>query len=313
NRALLLLENGSVLQYMVAGTRGSNNLGTSRALNFLHATEVAKWGDNVNLDSLMASLAERHPDRLYIFESTANGFNHFYQMCCRAQEDVRTQRFFFIGWWAKEVYKITKSDPRFADHMKDDATVDEKAKAKIVAESYAWRIQPEQLAWYRWRSEMRSVGEGSMEQEFPWHEEEAFIETGKMFFPAKILSADLRKVMDGKSVLFKGYRYALGDTFTDTSLDVMKLDPVTYAAHAELRVWQEPRAGARYVIGVDPAYGRSRDGGGDSHAISVWRCYADKFIQVAEYDTPEPETYQVIWVIAHLAGAYQDCIINLEV
>src|SRR5262249_16972148 len=46
NRGGLFFENGSVLQYLVAGTKGNKNLGTSRALNFLHATEVAKWGQN---------------------------------------------------------------------------------------------------------------------------------------------------------------------------------------------------------------------------------------------------------------------------
>jgi len=311
NRALLALENGSVLQYLVAGARGSKNLGTSRGLNFLHCTEVAKWGDETNIDSLMAALAQTHPNRLYIFESTANGINHFWEMWNNAQGDPETQKAFFIGWWANETYRIERRDPRFDKFMQDDATLEEKDKAAIVQEKYGWTVTAEQLCWYRWQTATRSVGEGSMEQEFPWHELEAFVETGNAFFPAKVLTADLKRVLDPKAPKFEGYRYLLGDQFTQTELDVMKLDPVKYAPQAELRLWHRPVPHGRYVIGVDPAYGRTD--WGDSHCISVWRCYADKLVQVAEYDTPDPETYQVIWVLGHLAGNYRDCMINMEI
>lgn len=311
NRTLLTLSNGSRLQYMVAGARGNKNLGTSRGLNFLHCTEVAKWGDETNMASLMASLAQTNPNRLYIFESTANGINAFWEMWNNAQEDSDTQKAFFIGWWANETYRIARTDPRFAKYMQDDATPDEKEKASIVYERYQWQIMPEQLAWYRWQAATRAVGEGSMEQEFPWHEMEAFVETGNAFFPAKLLTSDLKRVLAPAAPKFEGYRYMLGDQFTQTALDVMKLDPVKYSPQAELRVWHRPVPNGRYAIGFDPAYGRTD--WGDSHCISVWRCYADKIVQVAEYDTPDPETYQVIWVLAHLCGIYRDCIVNVEV
>jgi hypothetical protein len=45
----------------------------------------------------------------------------------------------------------------------------------------------------------------------------------------------------------------------------------------------------------------------------VWRCYSDRIVQVAEYATSEPETYQAAWVMAHLAGLYRDCMVNLEI
>jgi hypothetical protein len=45
----------------------------------------------------------------------------------------------------------------------------------------------------------------------------------------------------------------------------------------------------------------------------VFRCYADRLVQVAEFQTNRPLTYQLAWVLAHLAGAYRDHIANLEV
>jgi hypothetical protein len=64
-------------------------------------------------------------------------------------------------------------------------------------------------------------------------------------------------------------------------------------------------------MGVDTAYGR--DDTKDRHGIEVFRCFADRLVQVAEFATGVPETYQLTWVMAHLAGAYKNVIINLEV
>jgi hypothetical protein len=63
-------------------------------------------------------------------------------------------------------------------------------------------------------------------------------------------------------------------------------------------------------MGMDTAYGREDK---DRHAIQVFRCYADRVVQVSEWATGVPETYQAAWVMAHLAGAYRNVIINLEV
>jgi hypothetical protein len=45
----------------------------------------------------------------------------------------------------------------------------------------------------------------------------------------------------------------------------------------------------------------------------VFRCYANGLDQVAEFTTSELNTYQFAWVIAHLAGAYKNSTLNLEV
>lgn len=66
-----------------------------------------------------------------------------------------------------------------------------------------------------------------------------------------------------------------------------------------------------YVIGADPAYGSSD--WADRFVIQVYRCYADGLDQVAEFATPDLNTYQFAWVIAHLAGAYKNSTMNLEV
>ena len=81
--------------------------------------------------------------------------------------------------------------------------------------------------------------------------------------------------------------------------------------NATLKVWEEPIDTAYYVIGADPAYGSSD--WADRFCIQVYRCYADGLDQVAEFATSELNAYQYAWVIAHLAGAYKNSTLNLEV
>jgi len=145
----------------------------------------------------------------------------------------------------------------------------------------------------------------SLQEEFPSDEDEAFVASGHSFFPLKRINEDLQFIHQHRPT-FSGWNYRLGDNFLS-----MQMDEATDVEGLDLRVWEPPKRNGVYVIGVDPAYGRNEDA--DRSVISVWRCFADKVIQVAEYATPLPETRQVAWVMAHLASEYRDCIINLEI
>jgi hypothetical protein len=110
NRNQLVLKNRSRLFYQVAGLRAKGSLGRGKAITYLHGTETSSWGDEEGLASLLASLAETNPDRLYMFESTARGFNLFHDMYVTAKK-ARTQRAIFCGWWRNEFYT---ADPETA-------------------------------------------------------------------------------------------------------------------------------------------------------------------------------------------------------
>lgn len=318
NRAALILENNSRLQYLVAGKGKNPDLGRSRGLNFLHATELAVWGDQNGINSLIDTLATEHPNRLYVFESTAKGYNVFHKVHQQAKTDP-TKRAIFIGWWAKELYRIPAEltdpvsgeamgpNPEFQRWWSANPVLDEQEEAMeaLILADYGHQMTPEQWAWWRKQSYDRS--ETNLLQEFPWHEKVAFQVTGSPFFSAKRINEDMHFISNaGGAVSFSGYKYELGDDFLE-----MKCDEVFSGAEAELKVWEKPIKNAKYVIGVDVAYGRSEIN--DRHVIEVYRCFADKAVQVAEWATSVPETRHVAWVMAHLAGSYRDCMINLEV
>lgn len=304
NRNALVLENGSRLQYMCAGKGKNPDLGRSRGLNFLHATELATWGDQDGIHSLIDALATENPNRLYILESTAKGYNVFWDLHRRAKADP-TQRAVFIGWWAKELYRIRQGTAEFDKWWSSNPVLDEQEQAMeaLILADYGWQMTTEQWAWWRKQSFDRS--ETNLLQEYPWHEKVAFQVTGSPFFSLKRLNQDVDFVSNN-AVTFKGYGYDLPDRF-----DLMRCNEVFSAKESELKIWELPVTNARYAVGVDVAYGRSAVN--DRHCIEVYRCFADKLVQVAEWATSIPETRHVAWVLAHLCGSYRDCMINLEV
>lgn len=305
NRNGLLLKNGSRLMYMSAGRRKNSGLGRSRGLNFVHATECSSWGDQKGLDSLLAALAADNPHRLYIFESTALGYNLFFEMCETAKAKLLEQRFMFIGWWAKEIYRFVVGTAKYDEYWgkNPELTPDEQKTQIAVLQQYGHAISTEQWAWYR--AKAAETSEASLREEYPSTEGEAFQSTGNAFFSTQKTTSYVAFI-NSSAIIPRHYSVHLGDTFT--RMGVSDAEP----GRADLLIWEEPNQRGRYVMGVDPATGEAEGDDPDRTVISIWRGYADKTVQVAEYATTSPTSQQCCWVMAYLAAVYRDCIINVE-
>ena len=301
NRNSLALKNRSRIFYQVAGTRAKGSLGRGKGITFLHGTEASSWGDEEGLASLLASLAETNPNRLYIFESTARGFNMFHEMYVTAKR-ARSQRAIFCGWWRNEFYSADPNSDVYKVYWDGKLTPEEKEWTKDIKKLYDVEINSRQMAWWRWKMLEGIKDESLMMQEFPPTEDYAFVMTGTSFF-STARCTDAAKI--AKRISYDSYRYVFGANFQDTN--VVKSNERL----ATLKVWEEPIDTAFYVIGADPAYGSSD--WADRFCIQVYRCYADGMEQVAAFATSEMNTYQFAWVIAHLAGAYKNSTLNLEV
>jgi hypothetical protein len=301
NRNQLSLRNRSRLFYQVAGLRAKGSLGRGKAITYLHGTETSSWGDEEGLASLLASLAETNPLRLYMFESTARGFNMFHDMYVTAKR-ARTQRAIFCGWWRNELYSVDGNSVVYKTYWDGKITPEEKEWIKDIKKLYGVEINSRQIAWWRWKMLEGIKDDALMYQEFPPTEDYAFVMTGSSFF-SNSRCTDAMKELRKKP--YDSYRYTFGVNFQDT--EVVKSSPKM----ATLKIWEEPVDTGIYVIGADPAYGSSD--WADRFCIQIFRCYADGIEQVAEFATSELNTYQFAWVIAHLAGAYKNSTLNLEV
>jgi len=301
NRNSLSLKNRSRIFYQVAGLRAKGSLGRGKGITFLHGTETSSWGDEEGLASLLASLAETNPKRLYIFESTARGFNMFHDMYVEAKK-ARSQIAIFCGWWRNELYMADPNSDIYRVYWDGKLTGEEKEWTKDIKKLYGFEINSRQIAWWRWKLAEGIRDESLMYQEFPPTEDYAFVMTGTSFF-SNSRCTDAVKTLRKKNPSY--YRYSFGANFQDTK--VLK----STERLASLKIWEEPIDTAFYVIGADPAYGSSD--WADRFCIQVFRCYADGLEQVASFATSEMNTYQFAWVICHLAGAYKNSTLNLEV
>lgn len=312
NRNQLDLENGSRISYFVAGikkSKGSGGLGRSRGINCSANTECSSWADIEGLRSYQRSLAQQYPDRLFIWESTARGFNIFYDLWEEAKADDLTKKAIFIGWWAKEIYAIEKGTPLFERYGTAEVTEDEQKKIDEVYRLYGHSVSIEQLAWYRHEYDPNKEADGRehagqdiLTQELPWTESDAFLLSGSQFFPADKLTEARKKASPLK---VNGFNYFMTQEFTATIIE-----PARHSRHAWLKIWDEPDPQGVYVIGCDPAYGSSEDS--FNSVAQVLRCYADGVEQVAEFCSVEPDTSQFAWAITHLCGAYANCRFLLE-
>lgn len=301
NRNQLTLKNRSRLFYQIAGLRSKGTLGRGKAITYLHGTETSSWGDEEGLASLLASLAETNPSRMYLFESTARGFNMFHDMYVTARK-ARTQRAIFCGWWRNQFYSADPESAIYRTYWDGKLTPEEKEWTRDVKKLYGIEINSRQMAWWRWKMLEGIKDESLMYQEFPPTEDYAFVMTGTSFF-SNSRCTDAAKASKKKDPEY--YRYSMGAYFQDT--EVLR----STERLATLKIWEEPVDNGYYVIGADPAYGSSD--WADRFCVQVFRCYADGIDQVAEFATSELNTYQFAWVIAHLAGAYKNSTLNLEV
>lgn len=305
----------SRLQYQIAGTRasGNNKLGRSKGNAALHATEMAFWGDQQGYSSLRNALAETNPNRLYVWESTANGYNQFEEQW-RIARRATTQRAIFISWWAHEGYRVARDTQVFKVYWgaEGQMTKEERRLARDVALLYGdvmefvngtKEIAPEQLAWFRWYSEEKVADPDMVMQEMPWTEHQAFVVTGAQYFSTRSLTEAHKTIATEPEPTY--FRVQIGHTMVDSQILVVPKKV------ANLAVYEAPVEGATYVLGADPAYGSST--WADRFVISVWRCYADRIDQVAEFCTPDCLPYAFAWIMAYLCGCYSPCAWNLEI
>ena len=323
NREMMTFSNGSTMRFLVAGTKKKSISwaeGTGYAM--VHATEVAKYGDAEGLKSLLEGFAQTNPHRLLIMESTAMGYNHWKARYEAGQNDPLTQRSFFIGWWASDINRIEKTDSKYHMFGREAPNKAEREKIAAVKALYNWDISREQLCWIRWKEVDAGREQDLLQQNQPWTETDAFVSTGYSFFEVRTINKDLRKIdesnkaaepfhSDGRSEYrYKGYRYIETTDFFRFGIERLEETPDNLPL-VQLKVWEEPVEGGKYVIGFDVAYGE--DDTSDGNAISVWRCYADCMVQVAEYATYNVDARYTAWVFFHLCAAYGDVMGNMEI
>lgn len=307
NRAGLTLQNDSKVLFMSAGVskrKSSGTLGRSVGLSLAHLSELCSYDNEEGLEAFRESLSDLNPDRLYIYESTARGFNSWHQMWMEARENPNA-RCIFLGFWSKEQQRIDRKSEDFERYGIYLPSEQEKEKIDYVRDHYNVEVTAEQLAWYRRKMDPGAKAEGDAPPDFKgnntrvqeqaWTELDAFQQTGSVFFAPEKLTDQTNSWGSKK---FKSYMYLCTDEFVDTQ--ILK---APNSRMVELKVWDEPvNNDGVYVLAIDPAYGENERN--DRSSIQVCRCFADGLDQVAEYAWPLIRTEHLAYVIASLMAWY---------
>lgn len=305
NRYQLAWSHGARLQYATAGTKENKTLGRSKGLTYLFADEVAYWGGLGGVASLKATLSERHPARLSIWASTANGYNLFHTLWANAQSAITT-RAIFSAWWRHELYRtetIPKGDEIFRVYWDGHLNPEEQSWQREITARWGVTLEPAQWAWWRWQLREKNADDlNRMHEDFPTLPEHAFQATGYGFLSGSLMARLRAQMLQAPHATH--YRYHFGPF-----IDASHLLP-THAQLAHLTVWEEPRGGEHYVVSCDPAYGANAES--DFSTVTVWRAERTRLVQVAEFSANEVTVSQFAWVICHLAGVYQQPYLMLE-
>lgn len=306
NRLMMVLQNASIFRYLVAGTRQTGNtMGRSGGCNYCHATEVAFWGSKANVDALTQTFSEKFPHRLYIFESTANGFNHFHDMW-EVAEGSPAQKAIFVGWYRDERNQFNQEHPLYKQYMPMGAATPlkqlERDRLVKVKTRYGLTLNAGQIAWYRFHLETKCGGDQhAMDQEMPWLPEDAFIATGTNFFSTESVTDAMRQAGQFKCLPFM---IKTTENFQDTRMFHAPVE------RAEFKIWEKPSKYGKYIIGADPIFGSSPEK--SNAVINVTRAYGDVCEQVAEFASDTCSQFQFAWVLAFICGLYKDVYVVLE-
>lgn len=218
-------------------TAGSEGLGRSFTLKYLHISELAFWQGDVKKTLLgLFQAVPNDPDTMVIIESTANGYEEFQE---RWEAAVKGESDFyplFLGWNELDEYSMP--------YTGFDLTDEEKELKK------EYNLTDDQLTWRRWCIKNNCGGDVELfKQEYPICPEEAFLTTGKCVF-------DQQKIMDRlkqlKPPLKKGY---FEYKYDDSKPRDKKISDIKWIDDEKgfISIYKLPRNEASYTLGGDTA------------------------------------------------------------
>ena len=265
---------------LVIGTGNQKNpLGQGVTLDHIHLTEVATWEPSfvsqIDDDMGLAFLQSKAPTSLFMLESTAKGMerNWFFEQYQNAKRELGWFRAIFISWFDDPTKVLPSEGITFTK-----TTLDMASRAR---ESHGVELSREQLAFYQVTREQFEAKERLEDflQELPSSDDEAFQTGWRSVFPVTLRDKIRNSVRPVAGVYEVDVRKR---TMKAVPLDTFKKEPEALRGESRLLIWEAPKPGYLYVVGVDTSYGEL---GKDNSAIEVVRVGNKHFgdEQVAEW------------------------------
>lgn len=286
----------------------------SGTVQWLHVTESAYIKDRQELNAgskQAVPLTGRVTE-----ETTANGFNEFYDFYLQEKEKVGPgpldYRTYFYPWYENPEYSLPGTMPEITDEDKKFY-----GKEKELQEKF--NLTDGQMLWRRWkinelRNERGGIGLSGLQlfkQEYPSTWREAFQSGLGNVFDSEFLEAyEAEKVPEKyeiHNILKENYdRLDDGQKYLTDEI-IRKYDALFDKG---VKIWRLPDPKREYVIGVDPSDGMGSDFG----FIDVWakpRNTGEKLEQVAQVEAKmRPDDLGDLAI--QIAQFYNDAFLGVE-
>ena len=207
----------------------TQNLGRSRTINFLHASEAAFWRDGIA--TVQAGLGEAlTAGCVKIYESTANGFNDYREMW---QSGAHINVFY--EWWRTSEYAIAPPEGW-------------EPEGEWIAERCAWLLDKgltkAQVYWY-YEKYKGYIDKSLIRQEYPCTPDEAFISSGRPVFDVEAIARRLESCPQPLKEI--GFTPKYRDPETRDKIDGYD------TGAGSISIYAEPVPNIPYVVGGDTA------------------------------------------------------------
>lgn len=268
------------------GTAGSTKFGRGTTINLLHCSEYALWE---NPQEIKTALLEAVPmNGIVIYETTAQGYNHFYDEYVNAKAtDERRRKLsnipfpHFFRWFDHPEYKHSLEDAEI-EYIKSTLTDEEKSLMKV------YNLSLERISWRRAK---KQTLKSKFFQEYPEDDATCFVSTGKPFFDQSIL----------KSIILWNEENKTWDQKDEEGIVVETGWAKSEIEH--VKTFKNYQVNGDYIVCVDPAEGNPTS---DNSSAFVLRLNKEPIFleQCAEIcdKIPMPKFYKLIY---HLGAKYQ--------
>ncbi len=280
NRKMLMFDdpNGgdglkSSIRVMVANdsTRG----GTYK---LAHLSEVAFWEHPEDALLALNQAVPMHEESMIIIESTANGFNHFYNLWQDAVNGRNDYTPIFFPWYVDPNYSMPYRGFELTPYESD------------IKERY--NLTLDQLQWRRWCI-ANNCGNDELKfrQEYPITPEEAFITSGASVFNTELILEHMKNLPDPIKRGYFSYDY---DGLQITNIR-WKNDPLGY-----IKIYKEPS-------GYTSMGGDTAGDGEDFFTAQVVNQDGDQCAVLHHQFDPDLYTKQV-----YCLGIYYNSVVAIE-
>lgn len=183
NRRMMVFDNEkgtglkSSIRVMMAGDSTR-----SATYKMAHLSEVAFWEKPEDTMKALLQTIPSTDDSLVVVESTANGFNYFYNLWQDASNGRNDFIPLFLPWYV---------DPKYSMPIKEPLV---KTPYEIEIQE-RFSLTDEQLNWRRWCIKNNcSNDEQTFRQEYPITPEEAFIVSGSSVFNGELILEHMKRI-----------------------------------------------------------------------------------------------------------------------